>query len=112
MLIEGEEAPSATIVEGQPKIFAGLAKKSTNSSLVYNMQPTPGTPAEFGFVAAGGVPFVLEAKLRSDGDYGITVGDNAVADKALAAQVTLCENGATEVKKVEVGQTVRSPRAA
>ena len=71
-----------------------LTKFST--SLIYNMQPGPGAPAVFGFVVAEGVPFVLEAKLRSDGDYGVTVGDNAAGnggEKQQAVKLTFCENG-------------------
>ena len=42
----------------------------------------------------GKVPFVLEAKLRSDGNYGVTVGDSAVAEKVLGNRATFCEYGA------------------
>jgi len=67
---------------------------ASTSSLVYGLVPAPGTPAQFGFNVAGGIPFVLDAKLRSDGDYGITVGDSAVGEKPLAVKLTLCANGA------------------
>jgi hypothetical protein len=38
---------------------------------VYNLTPPPGEPAEFGFLLAGN-EVLLEASVRSDGDYGIT----------------------------------------
>jgi uncharacterized repeat protein (TIGR01451 family) len=63
------------------------------SSLIYNLEPPPGTPAAFGFVAGKGVPFVLDSRLRSDGDYGVTVGDNAVGQKPVASRLTFCANG-------------------
>ncbi|MCL2769817.1 MAG: hypothetical protein FWD42_06885, partial [Solirubrobacterales bacterium] len=38
---------------------------------VYNLVPPPGVPAEFGFTAAG-VNIIIEAVVRSGGNYGIT----------------------------------------
>jgi hypothetical protein len=64
------------------------------SSLIYNLVPAPGSPAQFGLVV-NGFPFLLEASLRSDGDYGVSVGDNAIGEKLLAANLTFCENSAT-----------------
>src|SRR5262249_16317003 len=58
---------AGAIVGGRPNIFPGELD-AEKTSLVYNMQPAPGRPAAFGFVVAG-VPFILEAKLRSNGDY-------------------------------------------
>ena len=70
------------------------------ASLVYNMQPSPGFPVQFGFNVAGGLAFVLETKLRSDGDYGVTVGDSAnpASAKLTAVDLTFCENGAGGTK--------------
>jgi hypothetical protein len=86
----------AKIVGGKAVIFPALPpfEEAGFRSLVYNMEPAPGYPAEFGFVVIAGVPFVLEAKVRSDGDYGVTVGDSAVGEKPVAINVTFCENGA------------------
>jgi hypothetical protein len=81
----------AAIVEGK----FSLADAGYLSSKVYNMQPPPGSPAQFGFTVNKGLPFVLEAKVRSDGDYGVTVGDSATGEKPLFVAVTLCENGAS-----------------
>jgi len=50
-----------------------------NASPLYNMVPPPGAPAVFGFdaVGAGIFPHII-AKLRSDGDYGVTGEANDV----------------------------------
>ena len=42
-------------------------------SPVYNLQPPPGLPAEFGFVAHEAAAVFLRPTLRAGGDYGITV---------------------------------------
>ena len=71
-----------------------LVVPSELGSLVYNLVPPPGTPAALGFLVAGGVPFILDAKLRSGGDYGVTVGDSAVGEKPVSVKLTICEDGA------------------
>ena len=92
------ELLAGDIVAGQAQPFndaeAG-AQAVQNSSLVYNLETTPGHPAAFGFVV-GGRGFVLEAKVRSDGNYGITVGDSAVtaSPRLLAVKLAFCESGA------------------
>jgi hypothetical protein len=40
---------------------------------VYNLEPSLGEPAEFGFNVAGTVPVFLNASVRTGEDYGITV---------------------------------------
>jgi hypothetical protein len=73
---------------------ARLGESSSFAALIYNLEPTVGHPAAFGFVVVGHVPFVLEAKVRSDGDYGVSVGDSASAEKVLGNRATFCEYGA------------------
>ena len=87
--------PGGAIVGGKAELFPAAPGKDT-SSRVYNLQPTPGHVAELGFVVNNGLPFVLEAKVRSDGDYGVTVGDSAVGEKPLAVQLTVCDYGVPE----------------
>jgi len=41
---------------------------------LYNMDPPPGTPAEFAFQVFGGVFIHVLARVRSDGDYGLSAG--------------------------------------
>jgi hypothetical protein len=43
------------------------------SSPIYRITPSPGSPASFGFRYAG-VGVIINANLRTDGDYGLTVG--------------------------------------
>ena len=90
---------NATIEDGKAHPFATPpplvpGEPSTFHALVFNLVPTTGHPAEFGFVVIRRVPFVLDAKLRSDGDYGVSVGDNAIAEKVLGVRATFCEYGA------------------
>ncbi len=40
---------------------------------VYNLEPSPGTPAEFAFKVVGVVPVFLDVSVRTGGDYGLTV---------------------------------------
>jgi uncharacterized repeat protein (TIGR01451 family) len=66
------------------------------SSLVYNLEPTPGHAAELGFVVVKGTPVVLDAEVRSDGDYGVTVGSSAGPNvpRLMGVKLTTCEAGA------------------
>ncbi len=43
------------------------------SSPVYNIEPSPGIPAELGFKAKTIVPILLDVSIRTGGDYGLTV---------------------------------------
>jgi hypothetical protein len=65
---------------------------------VFNVEPSPGYPAAFAFVDAGAF-FALNAKLRSDGDYGVTIGDSesgrVVSHGLQALSLTLCSYGVT-----------------
>ena len=92
--------PASTVVGytgatffGEEKIFAGKVGVPPPNQPIYNMAPAAGVPAEFGFVAGEGIPVLLEAKLRSDGDYGVTVGTTAAGAVLIASKATLCSNG-------------------
>jgi hypothetical protein len=90
----------ASVALYRAAIIAGHAQpfNSPEVSPVWNLAPQPGHPAELGFVVAGGLPFVLEAKLRSDGDYGINIGDEYAGRNGpapLGLSLTLCDNGVT-----------------
>ncbi len=83
--------------EAGRKIVQKVTSQAPGRALVYNMQPTPGNPAEFGFAVAG-QPILLEVRVRSGGDYGVTVGDNAAGGTWPANDLTMCESGAEAVK--------------
>lgn len=92
----------------QGQIVAGQAQPFANYGIVpvYNLVPAPGHPAAFGFI--GGKSFAhitLAAKVRSDGDYGITISSPYTATPTiLAIGVTLCENGVTTTAGTSVGE--------
>jgi uncharacterized repeat protein (TIGR01451 family) len=46
---------------------------------LFNVDPPPGTPARFGFNIFG-VIVVLDAEIRSDGDYGLTVASRQISE--------------------------------
>ena len=83
------------VVAGKPVVYSESSKPYLElwSSLIYNLEPAPGFPAQFGLNLQG-FPYVLDAKLRSDGDYGVTVDDSAIAEPLLGSRLTFCENGA------------------
>jgi hypothetical protein len=76
---------------------------------VYRARPAPGYVAAFAFTIAEGPTFVLNAKLRSDGDYGITIGDDAAGTLynmgVEALGLTFCSYGVngTEVSGIATG---------
>ncbi len=81
---------TGAIVPGEP----GEANFTGATSLIYDVEPPPGHPAAFGFVAPSGhLPFLIYPQLRSDGDYGLTVGSEA-AGPLRAAEITFCSYGA------------------
>lgn len=55
---------------------------------LYNMVPPPGIPARFGF-AVNGTSVVLDAKVRSNGDYGISVVSRGISEAVPVAGVTV-----------------------
>lgn len=58
---------------GFANVFTDFSSPSNHGYIpVYNMETQPGSPALFRFVVEG-APIVLSAKLRTGGDYGVTV---------------------------------------
>jgi hypothetical protein len=91
------------IVGGVARPFSPILNRES-APLVYNLQPAPGHPAEFGLRYASGAALFLSGKVRSDGDYGLTIsgdGIDGVVPKLLASKFTFCENGATQVEGAE-----------
>jgi hypothetical protein len=56
-----------------------LTPESLGPLPVYNMVPPPNAPARFGFLVAG-TSVVLDASLRSGGDYGISVNSRNISE--------------------------------
>jgi hypothetical protein len=85
------------ISHGVPR--ANNAVSNHDTYLVYNVEAAPGLPASLAFVD-GGAFFALNAKLRSDGNYGVTIGDTASGrvpgnKGVLGVNLTLCGYGIT-----------------
>jgi hypothetical protein len=86
-----------TIEEGRGNAFSE-APEST--FVVYDLEPAPGVPAAFGFIVEGSF-FALTTNVRSNGDYGLTVGDTyggrgpAGSHGLLALSLTFCSYGVT-----------------
>jgi hypothetical protein len=92
-------------LDGQA-IEGGVANPLTATTLehntyaVFDVEPSPGYPAAFAFVVGNTHAFYsLNAKLRSDGNYGVTIGDSEsgrVHSHGLQAlSLTLCSYGVT-----------------
>ena len=100
----GSRCPANTIVGytgvefiGKEKIVGGKVGLPTAELPIFNMAPSAGLPAEFGLDPAS-VPILLEAKVRSNGDYGVNVGTTAAGKKVIADTATFCSNGVTVAK--------------
>ncbi len=55
---------------------------------VFNLVPPKGVAAEFGFTFTGGISVFIDAKVRSGGDYGITVHSDNLPQRNILANVT------------------------
>ncbi len=60
-------------------------------SPIYNLEPSPGHPAEFGFLVGDTVPVYLNSSVRTGEDYGITVTAPNISQAAsvYATKVTI-----------------------
>jgi hypothetical protein len=82
----------------QGEIVAGKPEPIPSSAPVvpiYNLSPAPGHPASFGFIGSVTyAPYILNASLRSDGDYGINISNPYTpTPTVLGIGLTFCENG-------------------
>jgi hypothetical protein len=94
----------AKIIGGRPQPFQGGQEPRGLGVLpVYNLVPSPGHPAAFGFVGGKSFArFTLNAKVRSDGDYGITISSPyTTTPTVLGVSLTFCENGVTQSSLTE-----------
>jgi hypothetical protein len=69
----------------------------TKAVPLFNLEPALGEPARFGFEAVR-VPVILDASVRTDGDYGVTVSVNNATEAAqvLGATVTFWGNPSSQ----------------
>jgi hypothetical protein len=69
--VQQAKCPDAAVIGGLHVEFAGSAE---GPAPLYRIEPEAGYPAAFAFrpVAISGLTVVLRAKLRSNGDYGVT----------------------------------------
>jgi hypothetical protein len=89
------ECPRGTIVGVASVVVRSLNQESRNAPLtfvvpVFNLEPSPGEPAAFGFSTAG-FPVRLDTSLLSDGDYAVrvTAADISEADPVLGTTITV-----------------------
>ena len=76
----------ATVTVTEPKLGPDLIKTVP----VFNLAPSAGEPARFGFEVLGRVPIVIDTAVRSGSDYGVDVGVRNATQTAglLSSQVT------------------------
>jgi len=88
------------IIGGKVQPFAGYAIDP-----VYNLVPSPGHPGAFGFIGgASQAHLTLTAKVRSDGDYGLTISSpDTTSPTVLGVNLTFCEAGVTESGSKSLG---------
>jgi hypothetical protein len=85
-----------------PQTIVGVARVTVNENFfgkdpqiltfttpIYNLEPSPGEPARFGFTVPG-TPVYLDTEVRTGGDYGVTVNVTNIAETAafISNQVT------------------------
>jgi hypothetical protein len=76
----------ATVTADEPKTL----KTFTRSVPVFNLVPSNGEPARFGFEVAGKIPIVIDTSVRSGQDYGVNVSVQNATQTAglLSSEVT------------------------
>src|SRR5580700_4157246 len=71
-------------------LYVELGSQGNFSVPVYNVEPPPGVPAEFG-AAFAETPILLRASVRSGSDYGVSISliDNSQAKPITGATITI-----------------------
>jgi hypothetical protein len=92
---EGPSCPAQTAV-GVAIVTVGLDLAGAYivfpvAQPIFNLEPTVGEPAQFGFAVANRVPVLLTTSVAAGGDYGITVSSLNVSHEIelLSTEVTL-----------------------
>jgi hypothetical protein len=91
-LAEGSGARNGERALCAPQTVVGVARVTINEPDIigeetrvvpmFNLEPSVGEPARFGFIPAGGVPVYLDTAVRTGGDYGVTVDVNNIIQVA------------------------------
>jgi hypothetical protein len=72
-VLYSKACPDDTVVGASNTYFVAGSESLTGSGAVYNIEPSPGIPAEFAFKVKNVTPVFLDASVRTGGDYGLTV---------------------------------------
>ena len=88
---KGLQCPNDTVVGVATTYFDASSEIQYVDDPIYNMEPAPGVPAEFGFKGANIEPVFLDASVRTGGDYGITVNARNITESVsiYASKVTI-----------------------
>ncbi len=79
-----EKCPGGTQIGVDDATLASGATPINFDFAVYNLVPPPGAPAQFGFFISG-IKVLLDASVRSDGDYGISEHVNNIPQREVVA---------------------------
>jgi hypothetical protein len=92
VLFSERKCPDETVVGiAHLSLASGGTKLFEPSAPVYNMEPSPGHPAEFAFQVVNIVTVFIDVSVRTGGDYGLTVTTRNIPQtvSTIAAKVTL-----------------------
>jgi hypothetical protein len=89
---EGVSACPAQTVVGVARVLVNAATSGLVDPVVplFNLEPAPGEPARFGFRVLT-TPVVIDASVRTGGDYGVTVSSSNIAQTVgfISSEVTV-----------------------
>ena len=80
-IVEGaNECPAASVLGVAVVSYqeAGASRLNTSANPIFNLEPSPGEAARFGFEPAS-IPAFLSASVRTGEDYGVTVRSSNIA---------------------------------
>jgi hypothetical protein len=95
--------PLGSVVGGVSFSTTGAGLPVTYQEAVFSIKPERGVAAEFAFEAGLVNVYVLKARVRSDGDYGITIDAPLVTERPeiLGIDLTFCGYGSNVTRFIE-----------
>ncbi len=83
--------PSTVVGVATVTAFEPVVGLITKTVPVFNLEPSQGEPARFGFEVLGKIPIVIDTAVRSGSDYGVTARVNNATELGalLSSQVTI-----------------------